>query len=90
MLVLGAALGWLRQTLAGYQWLLHHRAWLRDRRALVEAERVVDDAHLAGLLTPRLSTTAAPLPIAMPLLNALMTAYGSSHVVHWEPRRPAL
>lgn len=75
MLVLSAAQGWLRQKLAGYQWLLRHRGWLRDRRALVQAQRVVDDASLARLLTPRLSTTVMPLPVGIPLLNALMTAW---------------
>ena len=41
----------------------------------MQEQRVIHDADLAGLLTVRLSTTAVPLPIGMPLLNALMTAY---------------
>ena len=75
MLMLAAGQGWLHQKIAGYRWLLGHRAWLRDRRDIVQEQRVVDDAHLTGLLTSRLSTTAVPLPIGIPLLNALMTAY---------------
>lgn len=75
MLALGAAQGWLRLKVAGYRWLLQHRAWLRERRALVQSQRLVGDAHLAHLLTPRLSTTAVPLPVGMPLLNALMRAW---------------
>jgi GT2 family glycosyltransferase len=51
LLLLAARQGWLRQKLAGYRWLLAHRAEVTRRRRLVQSTRRHGDEVLAPLLT---------------------------------------
>jgi GT2 family glycosyltransferase len=77
VLLLGyaAASGWGRGKLSGYAWLWRHRAHLRERRHLLQAERQVPDRVWMARLTPALDRSAfGPLT---PLANLVFRAYWS-------------
>ncbi len=69
------ASGWGRGKLSGYVWLWRHRAHLRERRRLVQAERQVPDRTWMARLTPELDRSAfGPLT---PLANTVFRVYWS-------------
>ncbi len=77
VLLLGYAVasGWGRGKLTGYAWLWRHRAHLRERRRLLQAERVVPDRTWTARLTPELDRSAfGPLT---PVANVVFRAYWS-------------
>ncbi|MDT7576401.1 MAG: hypothetical protein QOH17_2734 [Pseudonocardiales bacterium] len=77
VLLLGyaAASGWGRGKLSGYAWLWRHRAHLRERRELLQAERQVPDRVWMARLTPALDRSAfGPLT---PFANVVFRAYWS-------------
>ena len=58
------ASGWGGGKLRGYTWLWRHRAHLRARRALLQAERRVPDREWMARLTPSLDPSAiGPAPL---------------------------
>jgi len=64
--------GWFRDKLAGWRWLFTNRAWLRERRRLLQAQRTVSDRRLAHLMTDHLDARNYPLPsILQPFDDAL-------------------
>lgn len=69
--------GWGGAKLRGWWWLLRHRRWLRERRALVQGQRRVPDRDLARLITSRIDPANLPLPAGAGLANALLGAYWS-------------
>ncbi len=64
--------GWFGDKVAGWRWLWSHRAWLRERRALVQRTRTVGDRALAGLLADRLDARNFTIPEALRPLDALV------------------
>jgi GT2 family glycosyltransferase len=74
-LLVAAKSGWARQKLAGWQWLLRNRRWVRDRRRLLQAERSVGDRALAALFADRLAAGNYPLPHALRMLDRLLGNY---------------
>jgi hypothetical protein len=73
LLALGTVSGW--RKVAGYVWLWRHRAHLRERRRLVQEERVVADRVWTARLSPTLDRSAfGPLT---PLANVVFRAYWS-------------
>jgi GT2 family glycosyltransferase len=73
LLALGTVSGW--RKVAGYVWLWRHRGHLRERRRLVQEERVVADRVWTAQLSPILDRSAfGPLT---PLANVVFRAYWS-------------
>lgn len=73
LLVYGTACGW--RKVAGYAWLWRNRAHLRERRRLVQEERIVADRAWMAQLSPTLDRAAfGPLT---PLANVGFRAYWS-------------
>jgi GT2 family glycosyltransferase len=77
VVLMAARGGWLRDKVAGWQWLWRHRSWLRARRRDVQRSRTVGDRALAGLLATRLEAGNFALPDAVRPLDALLAAYWS-------------
>ncbi len=67
--------GWFRDKLDGWRWLLTHRAWLRERRRLVQTTRSVPDRQLARLLSSRLDVRNYRMPAAVRPFDAVLSAY---------------
>jgi GT2 family glycosyltransferase len=82
-LVLSVLQGWPRQKLRAWGWLLTHPAYLRRRRAEVQALVAVadPDALLGGLMRAAIEPPNVPQPPGMPVLNAVLRAY-------WRVARP--
>ena len=75
LLAYAVASGWGRGKVAGYAWLWRHRAHLRARRRLVQAERAVPDRAWLVRLSPTLDRSAfGPLT---PVANVVFRAYWS-------------
>jgi GT2 family glycosyltransferase len=69
------ASGWGRGKLSGYAWLWRHRAQVKERRRVVQAERQVPDRTWMARLTPELDRSAfGPLT---PAANVVFRAYWS-------------
>lgn len=64
----------LGSKLRGYLWLVGHHDHIRRRRHLVQSQRVVGDAALAGLLTGRIDSPLASGP-GVVLTNLLLAPY---------------
>jgi GT2 family glycosyltransferase len=73
VLMLAVRDGWAGQKVAGWRWLLRHRAVIRERRRYVTAQRTTGDGEFAALLTstfdPGIPGFAVPRPAQM-LLDA--------------------
>lgn len=54
--------GWFGAKVAGWRWLVANRAWLRERRRLLQSQRTVPDGRLTALLTDHLDARNYPLP----------------------------
>lgn len=67
--------GWLADKVKGWRWLWAQRAWLRERRATVQAARTVGDRRLAPLLATRMDARNFPIPDALRPFDALLAAY---------------
>lgn len=69
--------GWGGGKLRGYAWLWRHRAHLRERRRLLQAERTEPDARWMARLTPALDPSAiGPAPLTR-VANVAFRAYWS-------------
>ena len=77
-LVVAVKSGWVRQKVAGWQWLLRHRRWLMARRRQLQEERTVGDRSIAPLLSDRLDAGNYPLPPALRPLDRLLCGYWSA------------
>lgn len=75
MLLVAWRQGWARSKARGWWWLISHRRWLRQRRALVQGTRRVSDRQLAHLLTVRFDPVALPLPPGAGILQAVLAAW---------------
>lgn len=74
--LVGAVLqGWGRSKVAGYAWLIRHRAHVRNRRSLVQSGRVLPDGALVPLLAERLTVASVPLPRGFGALDRLLAGY---------------
>lgn len=72
MLAVAVGQGWGRQKVRGWLWVLGHLGWVRARRRLVQAARVVPDRDLLALWTDHFDAAAMPLPgWAQPLQGVL-------------------
>ena len=82
-LALAVLQGWAPQKLKAWGWLASHPAYLRRRRAEVQALATGTDpaARLAGLMVAPMDPPNVEHPPGMPLLNALLRAY-------WRLARP--
>ncbi|MFO1538017.1 MAG: glycosyltransferase family 2 protein [Actinomycetota bacterium] len=67
--------GWLGDKVRGWRWLWAHRAWLRTRRATVQAARTVGDRRLAPRLADRMDARNFPLPDALRPLDVALAQY---------------
>jgi GT2 family glycosyltransferase len=75
--------GWAKPKARGWGWLWQHRAWLRTRRAHLQAERTVPDAALAHLMTARFDPSNVAAPPGIGAYNAIAALY-------WRLARPLL
>ncbi|MFC7550075.1 glycosyltransferase family 2 protein [Plantactinospora sp. GCM10030261] len=75
--------GWLPQKARGWGWLWRHRAWLRERRRRLQAERRVPDGALKDLMTGRIAASNVEAPPGTGVFNALAGAY-------WAAAKPLL
>lgn len=75
MLALAWRQGWGSAKVRGWWWLVRHRGWLRERRAMLARERTVGDAVVAPHLATRLMDANLDLPAALEPLDALLAAY---------------
>jgi GT2 family glycosyltransferase len=78
-LMLAAAIAgrWSGAKLRGWRWIWQHRRWISERRALLQAERVVPDAVVLGRLTARIDPANVAGPPGLAVLNIIMTSYWS-------------
>lgn len=67
--------GWGPQKFAGWRWILTHRGWIAERRALVQSTRTRRDSDLFPLITDRFDPAQTPLPRAAAPLEAVLRAY---------------
>lgn len=67
--------GWGAAKAKGWRWIVRNRAWVRRRRALVQASRTVPDRDLLHLVTDRFEPAQTPLPRAAAPLEWLLRAY---------------
>jgi GT2 family glycosyltransferase len=76
-MVLAAAAvgGWWRPKLRGYAWLWRNRAWLRTRRARLQAERTVPDRSVMKLMTDRFDPANIEAPRGVGAFNVLARCY---------------
>jgi GT2 family glycosyltransferase len=74
LLLLALKEGWLPDKLRGYGWLWRHRGHLRERRRMLQAERIVPDRQWMSVLADRFDTPLIDPP-GVRVLNALMTSY---------------
>lgn len=79
VLMLGASIagGWGGAKLRGWHWIWRHRRWVRQRRALLQAERTVPDALVFRHMTARIDPANVAAPPGVSVLNAVMSAYWS-------------
>jgi GT2 family glycosyltransferase len=75
LVLLALKQGWLREKVRGWAWLLRHAAWLRARRAAVQAARRVPDRELARCLTPVVDPKMLELPPGAALFNVLVSGW---------------
>lgn len=74
-LVAAAATRTAGAKVAGWVWLLRNRRWIKERRRLLQSERLVPDAQLAHLFATRLQAGNFLLPERMKPLDALLSFY---------------
>jgi GT2 family glycosyltransferase len=67
--------GWGAAKVRGWWWLVRHRRWLRERRAVLASERVVGDGSIAPLLATRLTEANIDIPAALEPLDAALEVY---------------
>jgi GT2 family glycosyltransferase len=77
MLLLAIKQGWWRQKLRGWRWVGAHLSWVRQRRALIQRERLVGDHELAPLLEGKLRPEIIQVPRALSPFNTLVDRYWS-------------
>ena len=76
MILLSVKQGWFAEKRRGWAWLWQHRKDLRQRRKLLQGEKIVPDRVWMTRLTDRLDTPLIPLPaVVLTPLNALMRVY---------------
>jgi GT2 family glycosyltransferase len=76
MVLLSVKQGWFKQKVRGWLWLWSNRRDLRQRRELLQRERVVRDRDWMRRLTDRLDTPLIPLPgLVLKPLNFAMRVY---------------
>lgn len=78
-LMLAAAItgGWGGAKLRGWRWIWRHRRWVRERRALIQAERTVPDTVILSRMTARIDPANVAAPPGVGVLNAVMSGYWS-------------
>ena len=67
--------GWAPQKLAGWAWLVRRRRWLRERRGVLQSQRIVPDRELADRFAGRVEPGNYPLPRALRPLNSALAGY---------------
>ena len=79
VLMLAAAIagGWGGAKLRGWHWIWRNRRWVRERRALLQAERTVPDAVVATRMTARIDPANVAAPPGVGALNVIMSGYWS-------------
>jgi GT2 family glycosyltransferase len=75
MAVTAALQGWLLQKVRGWAWVIRHIAWVRERRARLQGERLVPDCQIAPRLEGRITPANLRLPPGFAVVNALLAAY---------------
>lgn len=70
--------GWGGQKARGWRWVLRHRGWVRERRRMVQASRMVPDRDLVDLLSDRFDPAQTPLPRAAAPLEWVLRVYWSA------------
>lgn len=73
--VLAVREGWLRQKVAGWQWLVSNRRWVRQARRKLQAERTVPDRELARLFSDRIKPGNYPVSPLLAPLDRLLAGY---------------
>jgi GT2 family glycosyltransferase len=67
--------GWLGAKLRGWRWLWTHRGWVRERRRLLQASRLVGDRALAVRMTARFDPSNVAAPAGVGVYNALVGSW---------------
>ena len=75
IVAVAARQGWLGAKWRGWSWCWSHRSWLACRRTQIQADRVISDRSLAGLLTPVLDPSQVDLPRGVALFNLGVSRY---------------
>ncbi|HQZ84383.1 MAG TPA: glycosyltransferase family 2 protein [Actinomycetota bacterium] len=75
LLAAAASQGWGREKLRGWAWLIREHRQVRALRRRVQAERLVDDAALLGLLTDTFDTDQLTIPAWTAPLQSLLRLY---------------
>lgn len=75
LLLMAARDGWLREKLRSYRWLVQHRAWIRDRRRLVQAARTTPESALTVHLVDHLRPGNLPGAHPPALVGRLVVGY---------------
>jgi GT2 family glycosyltransferase len=83
MLIAALAGGWLSPKVRGWIWLWRNRAWLRERRRVLQAQRQVPDGVIADVMTARVTPYNVEAPPGIGAFNAIAGAY-------WTMARPLL
>jgi GT2 family glycosyltransferase len=69
--------GWARDKLAGWQWALRHRGWVREQRRRLQALRKVPDSRLAEQLQATIDPGMIPVPALVRAANPALRVYWS-------------
>ena len=75
MLAVALQAGWIGQKVAGWRWLWRNRDRVRDRRRMMQAERVRGDRELAARLTARFEAGNLLVPEWARPLDTVVAAY---------------
>lgn len=76
-LLTAIAQGWTREKVRGWLWLMRHARHVRDRRAAVQADRLVPDSELARHLSSRFTPAGVAPPPGTGAANAVLAAWWS-------------
>ncbi len=75
MLAAAVAGGWAGAKARGWSWIWRNRAWVRDRRRALRAERTVPDRALVPLLTGRFDPANVTPPPGTGIYNLIGATY---------------
>lgn len=67
--------GWTKQKVRGWAWLWKNRAWVKQRRALIQGERTVPDSELVKYFTAKFDAGNVAAPPGVGVFNLITSGY---------------